>query len=371
MITKEKCKILKEIQELQKKKKPIPLCLLQKLAKCQPPLAAAPIYGPYLQLVTDTLYQPGQAPLFSNFIFNIQYYNQGGYYTTYERLFTDLTGGPYQMPQSASVSAINKYFTSKYGNTVPQEVTDSIVVGKILTENAGNNSYVDLNTLNGYFKKAQDAGIKWGGYMFWSAGFKNASYPTTNLVTGTFGDINAKYRSIYIGSGNTGACFTAEGETIYAWGSDPNGTQANTILTSYAKAGFNVLILSFWNPSGNSDWVTDWTSIPKAKRQEIISNLRANYPGVKVLVSGGGANGAVGPTYGSGTDWGNAIAQYAKDYDLDGVDLDLEGSLLGTWWSDANYQWLTDAVKAIAQTGGKDMFVSFAPVGPLMVNPSS
>ena len=38
MITKEKCKILKEIQELQKKKKPIPLCLLQKLAKCQPPL---------------------------------------------------------------------------------------------------------------------------------------------------------------------------------------------------------------------------------------------------------------------------------------------------------------------------------------------
>ena len=44
-----------------------------------------------------------------------------------------------------------------------------------------------------------------GRYMFWSAGFKNASYPTTNLVAGTFGDINAKYRSIYIGSGNTGA----------------------------------------------------------------------------------------------------------------------------------------------------------------------
>ena len=102
MITKEKCKILKEIQELQKKKKPILYVYFKNCKMSATIVLAAPIYGPYLQLVTDTLYQPGQAPLFSNFIFNIQYYNQGGYYTTYERLFTDLTGGPYQIPNRIS-----------------------------------------------------------------------------------------------------------------------------------------------------------------------------------------------------------------------------------------------------------------------------
>ena len=371
MISDEKCKILKKIKELQKEKKCIPQSLLCQLAKCNLIVGTVPIYGPYLLLVTDTLYPSGKSPLFNNFIFNIQHYNQGDYFTTYDRLFTDLTEGPYQMTQSASVSAITKYFTSIYGSSVPSEVTNSILIGKLLTKDAGDNSYVDLKTLNGYFKKAQEAGIKWGGYMFWSAGFKNVTYPTANLVNGIFGDINAKYRSIYIGAGNTGSCFTAEGNPITAWGADPDGSQANAILTSYAKAGFNVLILSFWNPSGNSDWVTDWTSVTEANRKKIIGGIKEKYPGVKVLVSGGGANGAVGPQYGTGKDWGTAIANYTKEYNLDGVDLDLEGSLLGTWWSENNYQWLKDAVTAIAETGGKDMFLSFAPVAPLMCNPNS
>jgi hypothetical protein len=328
------------------------------------------VIGPYLQLITEMLYPAGGEPLFQTFLMNIQYYNQDNYYITYEHLFSDVANGPYSMTQSASCRAIQNYFQSVYGDTIPSTVVNSIVVGKLLTPEAGDSGYVDLGTLAGWFTDATSDSIGYGGYMFWSAGFYTDTYPSTDLVTGTFGSVAATYKVIYIGSGETGQVFTADGTPLFAQASDPDGSNARTILESYASAGFNVLILAFWNFDYESDWVIDWSSITSDNQSQLISDLRVINPECRVLVSGGGAYGNVGPNSGvSGDTWGRAIAQYAVDNHLDGVDLDLEGAMLGVQWTSDQYTWLSDAVTAIHETDS-DLMLSFAPVAPLCANPN-
>jgi chitinase len=374
MIPPEKCQILKKIWCLQKNGKKSPKCLLCKLA--QEPESEIPlctnvaIVGPYLKLITEVLYPKGGQPLVSDFSLNIQYYNQGNYYSTYEHLFSDLVGGPYSMPQASSVNAIQTYFKNVYGE-VPQMVSDSIVVGKLLTPAAGVSSYVEPGTLAQWMQTAQSSNIPSGGYMWWSAGFFNDKFPSNKLVTETFKDVNAKHKVMYIGAGDTGQVWLADGsEKVYAQGSDPDGSNALKVLKSYAEAGFNELLLAFWNKTTNSDWVIDWASINKDSQKNVISQLRAVNPEVKVLVSAGGAYGLVGPQAGDPVEWATALVNFTKDNNLDGIDLDLEGGLLGTQWSQEQYDWVKSVVETIGQLDSS-LMLSFAPVGPLCAVPSS
>lgn len=359
-----KCKCCRPI--IIKKKCPIcPICPL-----------SVEIIGPYLKLIVEVLFPPGGSPLFPDFYLNVQYYNQGNYYSTYEHLFSDLINGPYGMTQSSTVNAIQQYFERKYNNNVPQVVKDSIVVGKLLTMSAGESSYVDLNTLASWFTTAQSASILTGGYMFWSAGYFNTTYPSDTLVSGTFSGVTAKHKVMYIGAGGPGFVWLADGSGMRtAQGSDPDGSNALDVLVSYASAGFTDLILAFWNypgiPASNSDWVIDWASIPDAFQQSNIAALRAINPDVKVLVSAGGAYGNVGPS--SGIDpvaYGTALYNFTVDNNLDGIDLDFEGSLLGLWWSFEQYGWVETVVKTIASLDvSNSLTMSFAPVGPLCAVP--
>ena len=371
------CQIICLIRQIEASGKPIPCSVLKALAnaKCKKkeenssPVSSTPVIGPYLQIIPDVLYPPNGEALFKDFSLNIQYYNQGDYYTTYEHLISDETGGPYGMPQASSVKAIQNFFSSKYGN-VPEIVKNSVVIGKPLTEDAASNGFVDLGTLKDWVNMAQSSNINVGGLMFWSAGFYDDDYPSDKLFTETFSSLQGPHKVMYIGAGPTGQVHTADGSTVYAQGSDPDGSAARKVLMSYAETGYTELILAFWNYTANSDWIIDWTSINKDAQKQLMDDIHAQNPNCKVLVSAGGAYGNVGPNSGvSGTDWGKALAQYAVDNNLDGVDLDLEGAMLGTQWSSEQYQWLKDAVNGIASVS-KDLMVSFAPVGPLCANPN-
>jgi len=376
------CQIICLIRQTEASGKPIPSCLLKALAnvKCKkktehsspvipPVISSSPVIGPYLQIIPDVLYPPNGVSLFKDFSLNIQYYNQGNFYTTYEHLVSDETGGPYGMTQASSVKAIQNFFSSKYGN-VPEIVKNSVVIGKPLTEDAASNGFVDLGTLKDWINMAQSSNINVGGLMFWSAGFYDDDYPSDKLFTETFSSLQGPHKVMYIGAGPTGQVHTADGSTVYAQGSDPDGSAARKVLMSYAETGYTELILAFWNYTANSDWIIDWTSINKDAQKQLMDDIHAQNPNCKVLVSAGGAYGNVGPNSGvSGTDWGKALAQYAVDNNLDGVDLDLEGAMLGTQWSSEQYQWLKDAVNGIASVS-KDLMVSFAPVGPLCANPN-
>lgn len=346
-----------------------------------PPAPLLPgIIGPYLKLIVEVLFPPGGSPLFPDFYLNIQYYNQGNYYSTYEHLFTDLTGGPYGMIQSSTVKAIQQYFEGVYSNSVPQIVKDSVVVGKLLTVAAGESSYVDLGTLAGWFTTAQASSIPSGGYMFWSAGYFNTTYPSDTLVSGTFSGVTAKHKVMYIGAGGPGVVYLADGSgTRTAQASDPDGSNARDVLESYANAGFNELILAFWNypgtPASNSDWVIDWASItnvaPDFYQQTLIDDLHAIDPDLKVLVSAGGAYGNVGPD--SGIDpvaYGTSLYNFTTNNNLDGIDLDFEGSLLGLQWSLEQFNWVKTVVETIASLDvSNSLTMSFAPVGPLCAVP--
>ena len=273
------------------------------------------------------------------------------------------------MTQSASVKSIQSYFNTQYNGNVPQVVKDSIVVGKLLTASSGVSDYVDPGTLSQWFSQAQTDGIPFGGYMFWSAGFYNKDYPSNKLVNGTFANVKAKHKVMYIGAGDSGQVYTADGVPVYAFASDPDGAQAKKVLTSYVQAGFNELLLAFWNLSGNSDWVLDWASINKDVQKQIIASLRAIDPTVKVLVSAGGAYGNVGPQAGDPVNWATQLVNFTKANNLDGIDLDLEAGLLGTQWNQDQYNWVYEVVQTIANLDNS-LMLSFAPVAPLCANPN-
>lgn len=361
----EKCKLIDKILHHNKRGKKIPKKWLLELSVGFGDNTT--IIGPYLQLIVDLLYPPGGSSLFGEFLIGIQYYNQN-YYTSYNHVFSDLDGGPYGMVQSASCKSITNYLSESYEDNIPEIVQNSIIVGKLLTPSAGDNGYIDLSTLNSWFKQAQSNDITFGGYMFWSAGYYDTNYPSNNLVNQTFEDVSVIYKIMYIGSGSGGQVYTAEGEEIKAQSSDPGGTSAQKVLLSYANAGFNRLILAFWNYDNTSDWVTDWISVDKDSQKQIIEEIHQK--DCKVLLSGGGAFGNVGPNSGTdGESWGKSLAQCAIDNNLDGVDLDLEGSMLGTQWNSQQYEWLKDAVQGIAEVS-TDLIISFAPVAPLCANPN-
>jgi hypothetical protein len=360
------------------------------------------IIGPYLQLITNLLWQDGNTEPYVPFIMNIQYYNQNSYYTTYRHLFSDTIGGAYRMPQASSINAIYQYFKTSYKTTSPEAVLKTIILGKPINTHEGvcetcasSNGSSKISDLRNWLNEwDNDSQPPIGGYMFWSAGYLPDDSNASTLVKLIGG--NPENKVIYIGSGSQGIVYGANtcaskdvcidtnvnqwlqsGDCInnhceyQAWMSDPSGDNVKPLLKSYADASFNILILSFWNYHVNSDWVSDWADIGHPQQLEIINDLHKHPTKPKILVSGGGANGSVGPDSNvTGTVWGSALAKFAIDNHLDGVDLDLEGGLLGTWWDIYKYKWVQDAIVAI-QTAFKPTkkIISFAPIAPLCANP--
>ncbi|KAJ7504341.1 glycoside hydrolase family 18 protein [Mycena galericulata] len=89
-----------------------------------------------------------------------------------------------------------------------------------------------------------------------------------------------------------------------------------------AISGFNVFALSFLLVEGAADKAQEWTSLTSSQRAALKAEYKA--AGIKLIVSAFGSTDA--PTT-SGADpitTANTMAQWVKQFDLDGIDVDYE-----------------------------------------------
>ncbi|KZV73519.1 carbohydrate-binding module family 5 protein [Peniophora sp. CONT] len=127
--------------------------------------------------------------------------------------------------------------------------------------------------------------------------------------------------------------------------------------------GFNVYILSFWLSSGLADQAETWRELSADQRASIKSEYAA--AGIKLLVS---AFGSTGTPTSSGVDpvaAADSLAQWCKDYDLDGVDVDYEDFTAFNGGTTAAVDWLIAFTKELrVKLPVGDYILTHAPVAP-------
>ncbi|VDC07602.1 unnamed protein product [Peniophora sp. CBMAI 1063] len=127
--------------------------------------------------------------------------------------------------------------------------------------------------------------------------------------------------------------------------------------------GFNVYILSFWLYSGLADQAETWKELTADQRATIKSEYAA--AGIKLMIS---AFGSTETPTSSGVDAvaaADALAQWCKDYDLDGVDVDYEDFTAFNGGTTAAVDWLIAFTKELrAQLPSGDYIITHAPVAP-------
>merc|ERR1711976_353652 len=91
-------------------------------------------------------------------------------------------------------------------------------------------------------------------------------------------------------------------------------------------ACFNVIMLSFYIGTGPqpADALVTWQGMSKADRQSILDYAHAR--NVVIMMSLGGATDHIEPLVkaGTGAEYARPACQFCVDYDLDGVDFDIE-----------------------------------------------
>jgi chitinase len=130
-------------------------------------------------------------------------------------------------------------------------------------------------------------------------------------------------------------------------------------------AGFNIIILAFYLLDAPADMAQAWQGV--AQSDQLAAIEYAHNSGALVMVSAGGAT--VSPyTQISGSDYGQRVAEWALQNNLDGVDFDMENfqaGLVAPGLSDADtIQWLVDASNAARSVLGPDRWISHAPQAP-------
>eukprot|EP00039_Didymoeca_costata_P025329 m.12990 g.12990 ORF g.12990 m.12990 type:complete len:346 (+) comp4765_c0_seq1:44-1081(+) len=136
--------------------------------------------------------------------------------------------------------------------------------------------------------------------------------------------------------------------------------------------GATVVVLGFWmHDRGGVDAAQTWESTSQADKNAVLQYIHAK--GAILMVSAGGATENVeqyvkdnNPT---GAAYGSAVAKFAKDNMLDGVDFDLElaPGASGPFKDGTFISWAVAATKAAKQTlGTHDSVISHAPQGPYL-----
>ncbi|KAJ7623188.1 glycoside hydrolase family 18 protein [Roridomyces roridus] len=89
-----------------------------------------------------------------------------------------------------------------------------------------------------------------------------------------------------------------------------------------AISGFNVFAISFLMVSGAEDKAQQWASMSSSQR----STIKAQYAaaGIKLIVSAFGSEDAPTTNGANPITTANTMAQWVKDHDLDGIDVDYE-----------------------------------------------
>jgi len=153
-------------------------------------------------------------------------------------------------------------------------------------------------------------------------------------------------------------------------------------------SSYNIVNLAFWLPGtadgktkpGPTDIATIWADPVKylgtqsglgTTKDEILKAIMKKYhdAGIKVMISGFGATAPDnGPDWPEATETCEALAQFALDNYLDGVDLDYECN--SCMERGTGEQWLIDCTKAIRKKMPADQgyLVSHAPQAPYFMD---
>eukprot|EP01087_Luapelamoeba_hula_P009078 TRINITY_DN231_c1_g1_i1.p1 TRINITY_DN231_c1_g1~~TRINITY_DN231_c1_g1_i1.p1 ORF type:complete len:321 (+),score=53.23 TRINITY_DN231_c1_g1_i1:182-1144(+) len=145
-----------------------------------------------------------------------------------------------------------------------------------------------------------------------------------------------------------------------------NWNAPQNTVTQAVDGGYNVVIIAFYLLNGPTDMAQAWASVSKGNQQQAMNY--AHSKGAKVMVSAGGSTES---PYGqvSGYGYGQRVAQWAVDNNLDGVDFDMEnlrpGFIApGLSSAAATVQWLADASNGARSVLGNNRLISHAPQAP-------
>ena len=156
-------------------------------------------------------------------------------------------------------------------------------------------------------------------------------------------------------------------KVVYIDWRDVNWNAPDQNVKSIVDGGFNVVVLAFYLTSGPTDMLQAWASVSNATRAAAVSY--AHSKGAIVMLSAGGATES--PYSQDAVTYGEAVAKFAHNYNLDGVDFDLENLSPGCTYngmsSSAVVDWMvtvsTAAASMFSQLGGNG-FISHAPQSP-------
>jgi len=139
----------------------------------------------------------------------------------------------------------------------------------------------------------------------------------------------------------------------------------NTILDA-VNAGFNVIVLAFYQSStGPADGALSWSErMDNATRIATMEKVHA--AGAVLTVSLGGANDQRWEST-DAKQLASTIANWAKEFDLDGVDFDLEhfggfGAINNN--DNATVAWFSELITTTRSILGPEGVISYAPLPP-------
>lgn len=162
---------------------------------------------------------------------------------------------------------------------------------------------------------------------------------------------------------------TTAKKVIYVDYRDVDWSNAGNTVRKIVDAGYNVVNIAFWMSSGAADLALVWQTMSAADRQSTMTYVRSK--GAKVIVSAGGATESP-YTAMTGTAYGTAVATWAKNNLLDGVDFDLENFSAGFVYPPLSatqlVQWLVDATNAARTVLGSSGIITHAPQAPYFKN---
>ena len=141
-------------------------------------------------------------------------------------------------------------------------------------------------------------------------------------------------------------------------------TPENTVKAA-VDAGYNVVYLAFYLLTSSTDMLQAWAGISNARRAAALNYAHSR--GAVVMLSASGAT-TTPYTATTGRAYGQAVATYAVQYGLDGVDFDLENleykCTYGSMTSANIVTWMSDATLAARSVLGPNRLLTHAPEAP-------
>jgi len=127
--------------------------------------------------------------------------------------------------------------------------------------------------------------------------------------------------------------------------------------------GFNVFILSFLLLSGPADKALEFTLLDAATRASIISDYHSN--GISLMVSAFGSTDAPTSEGADPVATANTVANFVKEFGLDGVDVDYEDFNAINSGTGSAETWLVSFTKQLrSQLPAGQFIITHAPVAP-------